>query len=208
MLGNTSFMQSVLKNDLEYIKSILEKLSVEDLRNILNMTNDYGENVLIMAISQKKDKLSKYFLNNFGSLINLDQSNIDGETALSIAIKNNNKEIVKELIYLGANLEIVDMHGNTPLLSAIYFSNVDLEIVKLLIINGANTKAKNESADMTAAEMFNGEYPDLNFNNFVKQIYIERNMAINRLISEKGPEKIIKKFLDSGKKKKKRKSRK
>jgi ankyrin repeat protein len=52
-------------------------------------------------------------------------------------------DVVRALVYGGADLEISDWNGWTPLMKAIYRNN--FEIAKILVENGANVNAKNTS---------------------------------------------------------------
>ncbi len=98
-----------------------------------------------------KDKVKDMFLaceNNSIELVNrliqipniIDVQNQEGWSALIIAIYNNNKEIVKNLIINGTNLSITNFKGTTPLMYAksAYIKHGDDNIIKLLISLGAN----------------------------------------------------------------------
>ena len=60
-----------------------------------------------------------------------------GMTALHFAVEEGEEEVVKILIKHGADLEILDSNGHTPLHKAVV-EQAGQECVKLLIKNGAN----------------------------------------------------------------------
>merc|ERR1712217_237931 len=64
----------------------------------------------------------------------------EGVTALSIAVATGNATLMDLLLQAGANLEMVDERGLTPLLSAAVLGRVDA--LKTLIAARANADAK------------------------------------------------------------------
>lgn len=73
-----------------------------------------------------------------------DQKNAKGEYILIKAFDKNNIKLIKRLINLKANVNIVGKYKFTPLIKALisFYDNDD--IVKLLIENGANVNAQDE----------------------------------------------------------------
>lgn len=71
----------------------------------------------------------------------------DGETALHRASAHGQIEVVKYLIKQGANPNIADHIGNTPILAASYQGYA--EIVKILIDAGADVNAAEERLKFT-----------------------------------------------------------
>jgi ankyrin repeat protein len=65
-----------------------------------------------------------------------------GRPLLSYAVVNRRKEVVRELIAKGANLELQDRQGQSPLHLAV---DADLEIVKLLVEAGADIDAQTDA---------------------------------------------------------------
>jgi hypothetical protein len=68
----------------------------------------------------------------------------DGGTALNLA-SSFHTDVVQCLLVLGADVNIPDNNGNTPLWTACYFGSLD--IVKLLLANGANPDGHEKSGD-------------------------------------------------------------
>ncbi|OMJ77420.1 hypothetical protein SteCoe_22978 [Stentor coeruleus] len=70
---------------------------------------------------------------------------------LHLAVWFLNIEMIKKLINLGFDLNLRDIHGDTPLHLAAYQNNK--EIYEYLINQGADDKVKNKE-DKTPGEMF------------------------------------------------------
>lgn len=74
------------------------------------------------------------------SIINF--TNRSDDSALKMAIDNQNLAIIELLLKHGADIEIRDNKGNTPLLQAVALGNQ--EIAKLLLKKGADPEATND----------------------------------------------------------------
>lgn len=72
--------------------------------------------------------------------------NEEGETALHIACKNGNKDIVKILLDNNANVNIASKKKETPIFSAVRTGNID--ILKMLL---------NKNADLTITNLFGND---------------------------------------------------
>merc|ERR1711991_338185 len=92
---------------------------------------------LISSMTQGNNKLARFLLEN-GAHVN--GRNVDKKTALIVAIQQGpgreNMERLEILLEFGADLEVVDKDGFSPLGLAAFFGLVDT--VKFLIKNGAN----------------------------------------------------------------------
>ena len=92
----------------------------------------------IHAIDNNDIEYVNHLINNTD--VNVDSAPYPTEnTALNYAAIYNNLDIVKLLVKAGANLEIVNEDGETPLYNAALHGNI--EIVKFLIESGANINA-------------------------------------------------------------------
>lgn len=91
------------------------------------------------AMEQKKElsKIEQHKLNN----------------DLSNAASNNNLEKVKECLKAGANIDVKDNHGFTPLMNAVNYGYT--EITEILIQNGADIEKENNS---NATALFTAGY--------------------------------------------------
>jgi ankyrin repeat protein len=78
-------------------------------------------------------------LHEYGGKDLIDVTDTIGETALQIASSVGARGAVRELLQLGADLEIADIHVRTPLLAACCRTRAD--IVQLLLEAGANPHA-------------------------------------------------------------------
>lgn len=109
-----------------------------------------GVNALMSAATDNDIEGVKFFSKSDKALI--DQRNLGGATALHLAARQGNFEIVEILIQAGANPNITDNEGWTPLMRAALAGNP--QIVKLLISNGADVTKRNsigESVIINAA---------------------------------------------------------
>ena len=89
-------------------------------------------------IAQKKD-LAHYILNKEGSDLDINAvKDMGNVTALNIAVAQKYEDIVKILIAKGADLNIADKYGATPLITACQWGLVEISL--LLIQKGADVK--------------------------------------------------------------------
>jgi len=127
---------------LSYSPKILAQIE-----SIYNANSDQfaGISNLMSAVANNDIQGAKFFSKG-GSLV-VNQKNKGGATALHIACRESNFEIVKILIESGANPNIQDNEGWTPLMRA---SNVgNSQIVEYLLANGAKANylnSQNETA--------------------------------------------------------------
>src|ERR1051325_11938535 len=78
----------------------------------------------------------------------VEAANLDGETALMLAIKTGNLRTVQMLINAGANVNTVEKeHNQTPLMYAAAAKKNAGEMVKLLLSKGADVKPRSLSYD-------------------------------------------------------------
>lgn len=114
-----------------------------------------GANLNIIKFDNKRNLLMEIILTGkFHEIVNLllkyssgpnridiNDQDCDGNTALMLAIKCNNKFIAELLINLGAKLDIKNKNGNTALMIAIMFNFKD--IVRLIINAQADLNIQN-----------------------------------------------------------------
>ena len=197
ILGHSRFMKSVINNEYDYIKKILHKLSIADLQEVLNLRDAYGNDPLMLAIQNEHFKLAKYFLEKFPSIIDFETMDNMEDTALFMAIKKNNKDLVKDLVSNGASLTTQDANGNNALAVAVYY-NASMDIIEYLILYGANPRARN-FANESAANLFDnyrlGDDSDIDFATFIQNLKTERDLAVRQIVVEKGHGRMIKDYL-------------
>ena len=91
----------------------------------------------------EKKEMAEFFVEKGLSLTAVNKQK---RTPLILAAKNGHVEVAKFLIEKDADLEAEDENEETALMhAATSFSSYSLDMVKLLVDNGANVKAKNKS---------------------------------------------------------------
>ncbi len=100
-----------------------------------HLRNAFGENLLHSACAGKNKEVLKFLLTNCA--LDLNATNYDGDTPLLVACENGCVQCVKLLLKQGANCELRDRDGNSPLMLA---SNIhqSLYIVRHLLRHKAN----------------------------------------------------------------------
>ena len=84
-------------------------------------------------------------VSSFLEVVDIDEQNSNGLTALMLATIEGHTEIVDILIEAGADLNIQEEHGDTALMKAIYKKNID--IAEMLIDSGADLNIQNVYRD-------------------------------------------------------------
>lgn len=135
--GNTIYHESLKYNSGNNIYFIFKQAPKE----IAFKENMEGNTILHMAMANDdKNVISMCF--KLGCDIN--EKNNLGETPIFMAIKNNLIDNIRIAINHLASLEIKDNEGNTPLLTAINIEIKNVDIIRLLVERGSNTKTKNK----------------------------------------------------------------
>lgn len=99
------------------------------------------EKVAIPVLPTKIEDFSENYITE-DVILNVNEQDENGRTKLMEASINGNLELVDDLIYAGAILDICDKDGNTALMLAT-MNQKNSEIIKLLLSNGANFRRKN-----------------------------------------------------------------
>lgn len=81
----------------------------------------------------------------FSGELNLNAQDNQGYTALHAAAQCKNVEITKLLLSSGANPNLLDAWGNTPLWRALGSGTESAEIIKLLLDEGVDPEKENDS---------------------------------------------------------------
>ena len=89
------------------------------------------------------------------SIKNINYQDVNGYSYLHAAVQSGSIRIVQELINNGAEINIKDKFGKTPLMVAIAGYADDVSIINLLLDNGADKSMKANSgvSCMNLAEM-------------------------------------------------------
>ena len=84
-------------------------------------------------------------VSSFLEVVDIDEQNSKGLTALMLATIEGHTEIVDILIEAGADLNIQEEYGDTALMKAIYKKNID--IAEMLIDSGADLNIPDEDGN-------------------------------------------------------------
>lgn len=133
LLLATIFLGLFFLSTSDIIKAQVASIIGEDGDGIVGITS-------LMNATINDDAQAVKFFSKSGSTI-INQKNIGGASALHIAARRGNVEIAKILIENGADVNISDNEGWTPLMRAASSKNIDL--VRLLMSNGADPRKMN-----------------------------------------------------------------
>ena len=130
----------------------------------------------------------------------VDVKNKDDDTALIIAARKGDTNMVGALLTNGANVDVKDKEGDTPLLIAVKAGNA--EIAKKLLEKGAKVDAKNKGDDTALliaveagyadmVEILLENQADINFKNAEGNTALhiaekQKNRALVKLLKDKG----------------------
>jgi ankyrin repeat protein len=129
-------------NNVPYL---IERFDNEEVKRILsdiglNVSDGYSRSALIWATFYRNNGLLTWLINNQADI---NQQDRDGYSALHFAAQEKNEEAAKLLLAAGAMIDIVDVHGNTPLWTAVFSARGDTRLIKLYVQAGANLNRVN-----------------------------------------------------------------
>ncbi|MBD3905868.1 ankyrin repeat domain-containing protein [Chryseobacterium sp. Ch-15] len=113
--------------------------------NIINENNENGFSPLILACYRGNIEVAKFLIDN---VKDVNYKSQEGTALAGLSVKYN-KELAEDLLKKGANPNIADSTGFTPLFWAVKFGNVNL--VELLLKHKADKSVK-DSQGMTPFE--------------------------------------------------------
>ncbi len=113
----------------------------------VNALNNQDQTPLHFAAQYGRTALAQLLLYNHQAHIG-QMDNIDGDTALILAIFYGHTDVIKLLLTHGANANYIAHNENTPLIVALWRGNT--EIIQLLLNYGAQAHYKRESDGWTA----------------------------------------------------------
>lgn len=157
-------------------KKIMERLGkyIDDEDVDINETNEKGNNILMQILDDKMYKYMEIFYKLLDKDIDINTQNKNGETALTIAMRNNveiikeedkkmNMDIIKRILKKRINFKARDIDGNTVIMIAVMSSMPKNMLMKLLektdvnILKGTDVKKDtllNISINYNAPEEF------------------------------------------------------
>lgn len=100
-----------------------------------------GRNELFYKIADKEEREA---LDMIDSVENINFQDSNGYSYLHIAVDNGMIKVVKKLLEKGANIEIKDKYGKTPLLVAISAYTGNRTMIDYLVSKGADKTAKTD----------------------------------------------------------------
>lgn len=107
----------------------------------LNAKDKDGNSPLMLSFKRESERLVKLFMSKD---INVNIQTLNGDSALLMAIRMGNADYSRELIAKGADVNVTG-HGSTAVMQAA--KRGSLEIIKLLVENGADTLRRNEKGE-------------------------------------------------------------
>jgi ankyrin repeat protein len=129
-------------------KEIIGVISVDDLnavtkylnRTNLNIVDKQGRTLLHHAVISQAVSVS-IFLISQNVLLNV--HDCLGWAPLHYAAQNHNIDIANILLSAGAEVDVIDEHGNSALWRAVFDSKGRGEFIKLLLFHGAKRNLEN-----------------------------------------------------------------
>ena len=129
---DTMLMHSVKTNNIELAKKLLKFKADTSIGDRQNRTP------LWLCTIYNRPEIARLLIENGASLEEVPGTN----SPLYNAIKHDNNEVAKELIKLGANVNVLNRDNQTPLHCAAFRNNT--EMVEVLLKNGADKNVLNK----------------------------------------------------------------
>jgi len=126
------------RKEFSFLERLIKKLKT------LNEEISAAKGDLRVCCQEKKPKNFLRIFEKYGPLLNLEDLNGSGSALIHHIIENKNRGLLLFIIRKGAELEVTNVHGNTPLLQAVQQEQPDVELIKYLIQYGANPYMSNK----------------------------------------------------------------
>jgi ankyrin repeat protein len=90
------------------------------------------------------------------------RENASGYTALHFAVQSRSASTVRELLLAGADVNALDRAGQSPLMTALRRLPLNLELIEILLVNGADPALENGAGRTARAILASMEHtPDV-----------------------------------------------
>ena len=150
--GCTGLLYEIVKEDnLKFFKAIVDKYNLPFVRASGCEPQD---NILVVAMENDSNKIGKYLVSK--TPIDLNATNVDGETSLQIATKLGNKKFAKALVIKGADVNKQEKGSKSALFYAVEYN--DHVLVNLLLNNGADPHGDIEGKTLLSMAVDNMNY--------------------------------------------------
>jgi uncharacterized protein len=136
MTGKT-FFQAIFRNDIDTVTSMLQGGTDP------NVVDSDSRSGLIHAAIDKQPRMMQIFVSHGADIQRQDRF---GRAAIHYAVQGNCRSCVELLISQGAEVNIADVNGNTPLSDAVFYYKAayDDGILELLLSHGAKPDIPNK----------------------------------------------------------------
>ena len=131
---------------LDGVPFLIEKQDNEEVKRILTETgidagDSYLRTALLWAAFYDNSNLLNWLIDNQADVNRQDRN---GYSALHFAAQEKRVEVAKLLLEAGAQIDVLDIHGNTPLWTAVFSAKGDMRLVQLYVQSGANLDSLNK----------------------------------------------------------------
>ncbi|WP_207436119.1 ankyrin repeat domain-containing protein [Sabulibacter ruber] len=137
--------------NIEGLKVLLKKLGID-------ATDGYSRTALLWASFYGNLDMLAWLIENGA---NINHQDWNGYSALHFAAQEKRIGIAELLLKRGANLELRDNHGNTPLWTAVFNARKEYKLVELYLKSRANLDNVNNSGRtprQMAEAMFSADF--------------------------------------------------
>jgi ankyrin repeat protein len=125
--------KAVISGELNHLRALIHQLDqmsgkeTKEVMEILETRNHLGKTPFFLAIEHNQPEIASFLMDNYPNINYFVTDTYDGNTALHVAVKKGNIELVKRLFELKRERCLAPNHkGETPLLIAVQTQNMDI----------------------------------------------------------------------------------
>ena len=115
-----------------------------------NVQDEFGNTPLSLCFQHKDDELLEMLMIDS----DISKANFNGQSPLHVAISIGWQEAISMLISRGANVNVQDKHGDTPLIVAREASDRNLDVIKVLLDSGADVNHINHNSNTALHKIY------------------------------------------------------